>query len=46
MNFNSNQLLSIEYSTFINLYKNDIDIKTLSNLYQKKQEYLAQKDFY
>ena len=46
MNFNSNQLLSIEYSTFINLYKNDIDIKTLSNLYQKKQEYLAQKAFY
>ena len=31
--FNSHQLLSIEYDTFLELYKNEIDQKTLSALY-------------
>ena len=38
--FTSNQFLSIEHDTFMNLYKNQIDTKALGQIFQKKAEYI------
>ena len=44
--FNSNQFLSINETAFQALYKDEIDPKFLSSLYQKKLEFMQQKNFY
>lgn len=38
--FKSNDLLSVSYDNFINIFKNEVDERSLSMLYQKGQTFL------